>query len=77
MEKKVSISCPKCGTRCEDELERWPQPNILAETAHDSVDSIDGTLVCDKCGNEIYYSISEDFNGDVICVPDELEIIEF
>ena len=76
MGKVVSILCPKCGTRCEDELEQWPSPDITAETAHESSDCIGGVLVCPKCGKEIDYSISEDFNGYVITVPSELEIID-
>ena len=32
------------------------------------------TIKCPKC-NEIDYSISEDFNGYVICVPSDLEIL--
>lgn len=74
MEESVSYTCPKCGTRCEDELDQWPHPNIYAETINESVDSIEGTLICPKCGNEINYSISEDMNGDVFCIPCDLII---
>lgn len=74
MERHVSTVCSKCGTKCEGELDQWPSPNIYAETAHESTDSVGGTLVCPKCGKENYYSISEDFNGDVICSPSDLEI---
>ncbi len=74
LEKTVSILCPNCGTECKDELDRWPSPNIYAETAHESTDCIGGTLVCPKCGKEINFSISEDFNGDVICSPSDLAI---
>ena len=63
LEKTVSILCPNCGTECKDELDRWPSPNIYAETAHESTDCIGGTLVCPKCGKEINFSISEDFDS--------------
>ena len=74
MGKKVSVLCPNCGARCEDELDQLPSPNICAETANESRDCIGGVLVCLKCGKEIDYSISEDFNGHVICVPSNLVI---
>lgn len=76
MGRYVSTLCSKCGTKCEDELDQWPSPNIYAETANESRDSISGTLICPNCGNEIDYSISDDFNGDIICIPNDLEIIK-
>lgn len=74
--RKIRIYCPNCGSKVEDELDSWPSPDLSADTASESSDCIGGTLVCEKCKTEIDYSISEDFNGDVICVPSELEIID-
>ncbi|MBR4789523.1 MAG: hypothetical protein IK024_01380 [Treponema sp.] len=73
--KKISIKCPKCNGIVEDYLDSWPTPDILAETASQSADCIGGTLICPKCCNKINYSISEDFNGHIICVPSNLEIL--
>ena len=73
---KVRINCPNCGSIVEDELDSWPSPDMSADTASESSDCIGGTLVCEKCKKEIDYSISADFNGDVICVPSNLEIID-
>ena len=75
MGKIFFIVCKRCGSRFEEELDQWPSPDITADTAHESSDSIAGVLVCPNCGKEIDYSISEDFNGNVICVPSELKII--
>ena len=72
--RKVSIECKKCGTKVEDELDSWPSPDLSAETVSQSRDCIGGTLVCPKCGNKIDYSISVDFNGDIICIPSDLII---
>ena len=74
-ELKVAINCPECGTRCEDEVEQLPNPNMAAETAWESSDCVGGTIICSKCGKEIDYSISEDMNGYRTCVPPDLEII--
>ena len=72
--KKISTKCSKCNATVEDELDSWPSPDFSAETASESRDCIGGTLVCPKCGNEIDYSISDDFNGDIICIPSDLII---
>ena len=47
MGKKVSVLCPNCGARCEDELDQLPSPNICAETANESRDCIGGVLYKD------------------------------
>ena len=73
--RKITIKCPKCNEIVEDYLDSYPRSDILAETASQSSDCIGGTLIYPKCGNEIDYSISEDFNGYVICVPSDLEIL--
>lgn len=72
--KKITIKCPKCSENVEDELDSWPSPDLSAETASQSRDCVGGTLVCPKCGNEIDYSISDDFNGNIICIPNNLII---
>ncbi|MBP3741511.1 MAG: hypothetical protein J6J00_00855 [Treponema sp.] len=76
MYKKISITCPDCGNNFEDELEQWPHPDMTADTATKSRDTVGGVLICPKCGKKIDYSISEDFNGYVICEPSNLEIIK-
>ncbi|MBQ4497091.1 MAG: hypothetical protein II973_06260 [Spirochaetaceae bacterium] len=75
--KKTSIKCkcPKCNEIVEGCLDSLPIPDMLAETASQSSDCIGGILICPKCGKEIDYSISKDFNGYVICVPSDLEIL--
>ena len=73
--RKITIKCPKCNEIVEDNLDSYPISDMLAETASQSSDCIGGTLICSKCGNEIDYSISENFNGYVICVPSDLEIL--
>lgn len=73
---KASIKCPNCGTLIEDEIESMPNPNVDTDSAWESRDSVGGSLVCSNCGKEVQYSISEDFNGYRIVIPDNLEIIE-
>lgn len=74
---KVSINCPVCGKRIEDDLDEFPSPKMDADSAWQSCDSIGGILVCSNCGKEVDYSVSVDFNGNIICKPDNLEIIEY
>lgn len=73
---KVSCNCPNCGAKVEGELDDLPRPDMMAETAWQSADSTNGTLVCSKCNKEIHYSVSVDMNNDMVCAPLGLNITE-
>ena len=74
-ELKISIYCPVCGTICESDVDQLPHPNMSADTAWESTDCVNGLLICEKCGKEIEYSISEDMYGGFSCVPSDLKIL--
>jgi len=73
----LKFECDKCGHNVTSEEVAIPQPNYLADTAHDSQTDNDGCAVCDNCEKEFHISIYSTYaggNGYIENLSDESEI---
>lgn len=76
----LKFSCPNCGSIVEDFVS-VPQPDLLAETHADSVNSDSEDIICEHCGHVLTVDLHTGFyggNGEIEGVEDGLiEVAEY
>lgn len=76
----LKFPCPSCGNIVEDFFS-VPQPDLLAETHADSVNSDSVDVVCEHCGHEMTVDLYTGFyggNGEIEGVEDgSIEVDEY